>query len=49
MEDTVEQEKQEDELLLMVHVDVKQQKENEYFLNFGWSNHMSGNKNGSHG
>jgi len=41
VEDAVEQE---DELLLMAHVDVKQQKEDEWFLDSGCSNHMSGNR-----
>jgi len=35
---------QEDGLLLMAHVDVNQQKEDEWFLDSGCSNHMSGNK-----
>jgi len=39
VEDTVEQE---DELLLMAHVDVKQQKEDEWFLDSGCTNHMMG-------
>jgi len=42
--DTEEQEKQEDELLLMAHVDVKHRIETEWFLDSGCSNHMSGNK-----
>ena len=41
VEDTMEQE---DGLLLMAHVDVNQQKEDEWFLDSGCSNHMSGNK-----
>ncbi|RDX99781.1 hypothetical protein CR513_17114, partial [Mucuna pruriens] len=41
VEDKVEQE---DELLLMAYVDFKQGKEDEWFLDLGCSNHMSGNK-----
>jgi len=41
VEDTKEQE---DELLLMAHVDVKHRMETEWLLDSGCSNHMSGNK-----
>jgi len=41
MEDMV---KQKGELLLMAHVDVTQQKEDEWFLDSGCSNHMSGSR-----
>jgi len=44
VEDIEEQEKQEDELLLMAHVDVKHRMETEWFLDSRCSNHMSGNK-----
>ena len=36
---------QKDELLLMASLDFKQGKKKEWFLDFGCSNHMSGNKN----
>ena len=35
---------EEDELLLMAHVDVKQQKEDEWFFDSECSNHMSCNR-----